>query len=191
MTRFIALFVLVAAGCNGDKDGDSGATGDTAIPDETGTDTDTQTACAGGAYVGPITITGVGVTCDGTTATISADTDGVTGGGWSYATDSANNPPFEENHPLESTGADVDCNTDTIGVSLAVGTYEPGTGTLFSCDAHYNDPAVMTFAVAAADDNGDLADCWAWGVDAAEFVAGTLGSPDFDGTQCTEYTPMR
>jgi hypothetical protein len=192
MTRYTALFVLLAAGCNGSKDGDSGtATGETGdtMTMETGT---TMTDCVGGAYEGPITITEVEVTCAGTAATISANTDGVTGGGWSYATDSANNPPFEENHPLTSTGADPTCNTDVVGVSLTVGPdYTPGSGTIFTCDDHYNDAAVMTYAVAVSDDTGALVDCWAWGVNATEFIAGTLGAPDFDATQCTEYTPMR
>jgi hypothetical protein len=190
MNRFIALSVLLAAGCNGDKDGDSGAgTGDTA---DTQTETgDTQTACGGNAYEGPITLTAVEVTCAGTDATIGAEVNGVTGGGWSWASDTANNPPFEENHPLESTAADAECNTDVVGVSLTVGEYVAGSGTLFTCDGHYNDPAVMTYAVAVADSTGALADCWAWGVNAAEFIAGTVGTPDFDATQCTEYTPMR
>ncbi|MEZ4235644.1 MAG: hypothetical protein R3F59_05680 [Myxococcota bacterium] len=96
MTRYIALGLLVAAGCNGDKGTDSGTTGETGtMTMETGTMTD----CVGGAYTGPIEIVTADVTCANDVATITATTNGATGGGWYFGQETASDVTAECREP--------------------------------------------------------------------------------------------
>jgi hypothetical protein len=145
----------------------------------------------------------VAVTCDGDdNVTFWASTTGwVQQGGDNsvYAIDSANNQSWSESHPIDTNlnrdacGAydeiELTIPTQAYGGGATTGAYVPGVESFFTCDAHYNDPAVMNYAFAIVDINGAYADCFAFGHDPAGLVAGDYSgagaTPDMDLSLCT------
>ena len=195
MTRYIALFALVAA-CAGDKDTDSGDTAPGTDTMDTMDMTGTMgTDCAGGAFTGAgIELVDYGLDCDGTTVTFWMNTNGVTGGGWVFVAETGDPVyTYSENHSLNSN-ADVACNTDatssaaiTVGVALADQAQDQSS--VFTCADNFDVPDSVTTALAVSDDMGNLAACAAFGHDPAGLIAGKptpLNAPDFDVSICVE-----
>jgi hypothetical protein len=164
---FAALF---AFGCNGDDEGkESGGTG--VAP--TGDDDDDD--------VEPLnlfddTTQGEGVDCSGTTVTFSFDFLGEAAEGMIDAADSANDNNWNDYHTLDASGITADGGytllSKTIDVGVGINDWADGVGTIFTCEAHYNDPAVMSYITRAYDLDAMLADCVAWGEDPAGMIAG-------------------
>ena len=173
---FAALFAI---GCSGDDEvkgtGDTGsAAGDD--DDDTGTPAPNEFDDA--------TLAG-GVICSGTTVDFEFDFLGESSGGVLDAADSANASNWNDYHTLLASGVATDgsytlLSATGITTGAAVADWADGTSTVFTCDLHYNDPAVMSYIARAYDINGAFLDCVAWGDDPAGMIAG-----DYD-----EFNPM-
>ena len=181
--RAAGLIALALAGCTNDRLG--GPTGDTAF--------DTQ-ACQR-PYDGPTRIQEALVQCTSDTqARFSLRTQGWTSGATvtSILTDGGEGSFASDVHDLESFkfGAcqDFDLLQRHVATGAPAGTAETNVSTEFSCETNddgsyvnLGDPetgGVMTYVVVAYDIEGYLADCLAFGADAAALVAGELGAPD-------------
>ena len=176
---FTVAFGFAMVGCGGDKDGDTG--GDTGSTTPTGDDDDDtqfivdqidETTLAGGVTCSGDTVSfAFGFFGDGSEAILDAMETG-------NATDfNASGNYWNEYHTLGVTGSSSTGQPYTdFGVSgLSTETYPwvDGVDSLFSCAAntHY-DSVVMTYVLRVYGSTGTLADCAAWGDDAAGFIAG-------------------
>lgn len=189
MHRSIALVGLVAlAGCPTTTKTDSGDSGIA-----TGTCT---------PPVGAPIIAEASVTCDtSNNVTYWARTTGwVQQGGAhnAYAIDSQNASPWSESHPLDTNLNRDECGErDELELTMATaiyggptGTdfYDPGFSSFFTCAEHYTKP-VMSYAMEIYDEQGNYADCFAFGEEPDRLVAGEFSgagaAPEMDLSACT------
>lgn len=175
---FAALFAI---GCSGDDE--VKATGDTG-GGTTGDDDDDDTGPVILDEFDDATLAG-GVICSGSTVDFEFDFLGESSGGLLDAADSANASNWNDWHSLLASGVATDgsytlLSATGITTGVAPADWADGVSTVFTCDDHYNDPAVMTYIARAYDINGAFVDCVAWGDDPAGMLAG-----DYD-----EFNPM-
>jgi hypothetical protein len=187
------VFALAAlAACSGpdDKGGQSGETGTTG-----------PTECPDGLYEGPISIVEYSVTCENDAVVYFVETEGWTGGGRVFSQETSNDDAWADEHVLYSYEFDVCQAWDRLSTSdqeeigsIATVTDSadvvPNETTLFTCENHITDPAVMSYAAEVYDIDGAVVDCVAWGDDPQGLIDGTAGNgvrandPSFDVSNC-------
>lgn len=149
----------------------------------------------GPPFTGPVLVTSASVACVADVAEVRVETQAWSGGGFFYQIESGVQPPWAEEHDLVSFEFDPRGAWDHLKVDLqtgvSLGAVERSVSTLFTCADHYDRAGIMTFAVAATDLYGEVADCLAWGDDPAGVIAGTVLSPynyaygpTFDASLC-------
>jgi hypothetical protein len=172
MNRFIIALAVLAA-C------DDGTTTDTDTTDtaETGTPTD----CPTGNFVGDTTVESINVNCVTTEATLQASLTGVSavGSAVMFLQETGNiEPNWSEEHPLETESIDEclaaeELQTVIESLGVAVGQGIPGDASVFTCDAHFNDPEVLTVAVFVEDaDDSSVTSCLVVGHDPQGLING-------------------
>ena len=187
---FTATLALFAIGCSGDDE--VKGTGDTAAA-PTGDDDDD-----GGTIPNAFDDASLanGIDCSGDSVAISFDFLGEASIGVLDAADSANASNWNDTHTLDASGFTADGGFTNLAATLTTGAgtadWADGVSTVFTCDDHFND-VVMSYIARAYDLNGGLADCAAWGDDAAGMIAGdyfnyneTVDAGDLAG--CREVT---
>jgi len=193
---FTVAFGFVMAGCSGDKDGETTGETGTTVGDD---DDDTITTPVIVDEIDQSTLAD-SITCSGTTVSVAVGFFGDASEGMIDSMDTANTPPWNDNHTLDAVGfAATDAVqpfTDLAAGPLTTGVLDwaDGESTLFNCTDHWNE-TVMTHVVRVYDLDGALADCVHWGHDSAGFVAGDydadilndLVAPE-ELAGCTAYT---
>jgi hypothetical protein len=162
MKTHLTLFAMLAIGCTGDSGKDSGAT-------------DSGGECAAeDFYTGPVTIETASVDCNGNTVRFSAETNGWTDGGWVFSQETGNTEAqWSDQHDLVSDEYDACGAWDRLEREIQDGStlndplddWQENVSSVFTCDAHYNDSNVMSYAFAVVDIDGAFADCVAYGDD--------------------------
>lgn len=172
MTHRIAILAAVAAACTGDKGVDSG------------TPADTGTAACAETYDGPPVIQEVRVECLSTnTVRFYARTEGWTDDGYVFSQETGNQTPnYSDEHDLTAYDWDACGFEDNLERELSTSAdynaAQRNQSTVFSCepDVHFDGAGVMTYAFAVNDQQGQVADCLAFGED----VNGMKNSPASD-----------
>ncbi len=167
---FTTTLALFAFGCSGDDEVKSTGDTGTAVGDDDDDDDDAPLDLFDDATLGG------GVVCSGATVSFAFDFLGEAAEGMLDAADSSNANNWNDYHTLDASGFVDDVYTelsqDGISVGVAPADWGDATGTVFTCTEHYDDPAVMSYIARAYDLNAALADCVAWGEDAAGMIAG-------------------
>ncbi|MEZ4235645.1 MAG: hypothetical protein R3F59_05685 [Myxococcota bacterium] len=184
MTKRIAVIaILAAAGCDTGKIGDSGDSGAGDCPD--------------GRYNGPVEITEAQVYCieNDTKVRFEAHTNGWTDGGYVFEEDTANTSTgaydnWSDQHDLTAYDWDACGYYDNVQQELITGRgindWQENVSTVFQCGYHYGS-VVMTYAFAVNDENGNLANCLAFGDNVTALKNGTISRPNdptFDISIC-------
>ncbi|MEQ1508630.1 MAG: hypothetical protein ABMB14_40740 [Myxococcota bacterium] len=209
---FLAMAAWVAA-CSPESSPSSSAPTDTdpstpSEPPPTSPDIDTATLdtapdvdtglalspCAGrsATATGATTITLTSVTCNPTHDAVryTVCVDGPTSGGVVFAQETANiEPNWSDAHSLDPLGLDPtwDELRRDLDTHASIVDWSTDVSTLFGCQAHFESPLVMSYAAAAYDATGRIADCVAWGGDPQAMIDGTVvrvNDPPFDLTGC-------
>ena len=187
MKNHLALIGILATACTGDSGKDSGTT-DTAAGD----------CAAEDFYNGPVTIDTFTVDCSGGEVTFAAETIGWTDGGFVFTQETGNESTsgqWSDEHTLVSREYDACGGWDhldrTINVGVDINDWQENVSSIFTCEGHYNDPNVVTYAVYVVDIDGNFADCVVDGEDPSGLIAGTeerAADPSFDESDCTPGT---
>ena len=186
MKMHLALVAALAAAC----------TGDVGTKDTGGTDT--GTANCDNVYDGPVTIEVATVECTGDEVTFYAETKGLTDGGMVFTQETGNQEPnYSDEHDLASFEFD-NCGRwdhlrrtiqDASTLDDAFNDWQRNSSTVFDCDLHYGDGDVVTYAFVVMDQDGNEADCIAYGEDVQELInnsADRVADPSFNTSQCVE-----
>jgi len=140
-------------------------------------------------------IVSLSVTCspDESEVTFEVMADGPVPDGVIYMADLANYPSIGFEHDLVPDSPDKNGEdrvlARTIDAGVDFGSIARNLTTIFRCDAHFDNPGIMTYQVATLDDGGKVIDCIAQGYRPADFAAGNLVAdlgdpPQIDPTAC-------
>ena len=168
--------------------------------DSAGTDTGpTQTidpclSVGTGTFTGPIAIDSVLVECNQGNDHVRylACVQGLTSGGRVFTQETGNpEPNWSDDHTLDTIASDplgwYDEIERRLETAVSITDWEPDVSTLFGCQAHFEAPQIMSYALMVTDAAGNLADCVAWGDDPQGMIDGAVdrvNEPPFDLTAC-------
>ena len=181
-----------------DTPDDDGGPHDTAEPPPLPDTTDTGEGCPDGHYLGPTIVAAGDVVCEPDRALLSADLFGWADHAVVFLQETGalpGDPQWSEEHPLDDSTRDA-CGFQERRKELIseLGVFSdawvPGVSSVFPCESHLSNTAMMTVAVYVEDVDDGAGDCLAFGHDPAGLVAGAydevrLGmAPSFDLGLC-------
>lgn len=182
------------ADADSDADSDGDADLDTVDTASTGGTIDTQPPIDTGppgtttdpSYQGPTLIDTIASGCGASTTTWlhRIETTGLTSDGLVYAIETANSPPWDEQHTVPSVAYDPlgwwDDLERVLTDDASLATWAPDVSSLFSCGVHDN-ANTMTWMFRVYDVDGALADCVLFGHDPVGLQAGDYDAVMING----------